>query len=503
MITLPMIPTNKRTYLFSLTIMSVLLIGGCGSEQGPVDTSSESSSSTQSSSEAAVKTITLDVANLALCELDGLIETDHAGFSGAGYANSDNATSAKIHWHIRTQQAQTVSLGFRYANGAETSRPAELLINDELAANFTFDSTSQWDTWNSEVFSIDLNQGTNLITLNANTDAGLPNIDALNLTGEPLFEGSCAITKINTNKSRYLVGEEIQMNAASFANGDINILSHQWYLSNGQTLSGASVSYSFNQPGDYTVELTTLDRFGQQFTSSKTLTVVEGLANVSVYIAGDSTVSNYTDTSSPNDQAGWGQKLPLHLSESAQVKNHAVGGRSARRFIDEGRLQAIWNEIQPGDYLLVQFGTNDGHRTATYTINGQTIPYYLDPATDFKYYLQQHIDGAKSRNVNLMFVTPPPRNSAYCTGGNGTGAHAQAMRELAAATGTPLLDLNSRVVTYLTAICPSPTPENFFFVRADGSVDGTHFQENGANIMSQMIVEELVNQGLPLGNYSL
>jgi lysophospholipase L1-like esterase len=136
-------------------------------------------------------------------------------------------------------------------------------------------------------------------------------------------------------------------------------------------------------------------------------------AAVNVYLAGDSIVSTYADTASPNDQAGWGQMLPAQYDSQVKVINHAVGGRTARRFIDEGRLNAIWSVARPGDYLLVQFGTNDGNRTATYTINGQTIPYYLEPSTDFKYYLSQYISGARGRNVNLVFVTPTPRNSAY------------------------------------------------------------------------------------------
>ncbi|MBL4826365.1 MAG: RICIN domain-containing protein, partial [Spongiibacteraceae bacterium] len=222
---------------------------------------------------------------------------------------------------------------------------------------------------------------------------------------------------------------------------------------------------------------------------------------VTVYIAGDSTVSTYADTSSPNDQAGWGQMLNEQYSSALSIQNHAIGGRTARRFIDEGRLAAIWNAIQPGDYLLVQFGTNDGHTTASYTWNGVTIPYYLDPNTDFKYYLGQYISGARERGVNLVFVTPPPRNSAYCTGGNGTGAHAQAMRELAAEEGIALSDLNQKTVSYLMAICPSPTPEDFFFVRADGTVDGTHFQENGARIMSDMVADGVDEAGLPLSHY--
>lgn len=226
--------------------------------------------------------------------------------------------------------------------------------------------------------------------------------------------------------------------------------------------------------------------------------VVAPAAPLTVYLAGDSTVSTYANTASPRDQAGWGQMFGALFTRTVTVDNRAIGGRTARRFIDEGRLDDIMKKLKKDDYLFVQFGTNDGHKTATYTINGKTIPYYLDPQTDFKTWLKRYIDAAQKRGAHLVFVTPPPRNSAYCTGGNGTGAHAQAMRELGAAEKVPVVDLNKRTVDYLKAICPAPRAEDFFFVRADGTVDGTHFQEHGAQKLAGFVAEELRALKLPI-----
>ena len=212
---------------------------------------------------------------------------------------------------------------------------------------------------------------------------------------------------------------------------------------------------------------------------------------VTLYLAGDSIVQSYAETASNRDQAGWGQMLGLHTGPELTVDNRAIGGRTARRFIDEGRLDEILGALLPGDYLLVQFGTNDGNRTATYVLGDETVPYFLDPASDFKSYLQLYIDGARERSATPVLVTPTPRNSAYCTGGNGTGAHAQAMRELGQAQGVSVVDLNALSVAYLKAICPAPTPEDFFLLRADGSVDGTHFQENGARILAGFVASSL------------
>lgn len=217
---------------------------------------------------------------------------------------------------------------------------------------------------------------------------------------------------------------------------------------------------------------------------------------VRVFLAGDSIMQTYADTPSDTDQAGWGQMLHEYFDPALSIENHGIGGRTARRFIDEGRLDELTSELAPGDYLLVQFGTNDGNRTATYEIDGQTIPYFLDPATDFKTYLERYVDAARERGASPVFVTPTPRNSAYCTGGNGTGGHATAMRELGQALAVPVVDLNARSVAYLRAICPAPAPEDFFLLRPDGTVDGTHFQENGARILAGFVADELTARGL-------
>jgi len=219
-----------------------------------------------------------------------------------------------------------------------------------------------------------------------------------------------------------------------------------------------------------------------------------------VFLAGDSIVQTYDDTASTTDQAGWGQMLGGYFNDLVTVDNRAIGGRTARRFIEEGHLDEIAENLQAGDYLLVQFGTNDGNETATYEIDGETIPYYTDPET-FKTYLQEYIQVAHDHSATPVLVSPTPRNSAYCTGGNGTGAYAEAMRELAEADGVALSDLNAKTVNYLMAICPAPTPEDFFAFRSDGTVDGTHFQENGARILAGFVAEGIAEADLPLAQY--
>jgi len=229
------------------------------------------------------------------------------------------------------------------------------------------------------------------------------------------------------------------------------------------------------------------------------------LPDVSVYLAGDSTVSEYTlDPANPKSWAGWGQMLGPHYAKHVTVVDAAVGGRTARRFIQEGSLDAILKKLRAGDYLLVQFGTNDSNPTATYSFMGTTYPYFADADTDFKTYLRQYIDGAKAKQAIAVLVTPPPRNSAYCNGGRSLANYGQAMIELAQASQIAVVDLGLKAHAYLSAICPKPSTgaqETFFKVNADGSIDGTHFQENGARLLAGFVADGIDEAKLGLAAY--
>lgn len=111
-----------------------------------------------------------------------------------------------------------------------------------------------------------------------------------------------------------------------------------------------------------------------------------------VYIAGDSTVQTYDPYWIP--QAGWGQMIPDFFSEEVTFKNQAIGGRSSKSFIVEGRLDEVLRKIQPGDYFLIQFGHND----ATISVPDR----YASPA-DYKNYLKTYVEGARQRGATRFW----------------------------------------------------------------------------------------------------
>ncbi len=96
-----------------------------------------------------------------------------------------------------------------------------------------------------------------------------------------------------------------------------------------------------------------------------------------IFVAGDSTAQTYRESAAP--QAGWGQMLGLFFNDGVTVENRAMAGRSLKSFYDDGRWDAILNDAQPGDYVIIQFGHNDGawNKPERY-ISLEDYPAFLD-----------------------------------------------------------------------------------------------------------------------------
>lgn len=78
-----------------------------------------------------------------------------------------------------------------------------------------------------------------------------------------------------------------------------------------------------------------------------------------LFIIGDSTAK--IDASDKSGKVGWAQVFGEYVnSNKITVDNQAKAGRSARTYLDEGRWNVVYDELRPGDYVLIQFGHNDG-----------------------------------------------------------------------------------------------------------------------------------------------
>lgn len=108
---------------------------------------------------------------------------------------------------------------------------------------------------------------------------------------------------------------------------------------------------------------------------------------VTIFMIGDSTMAN-KDISGDKQERGWGMMLANYFDDAVVVDNHAVNGKSSKSFIDEGRWDKVLEKIQPGDYVIIQFGHNDEKKDEK---------RHTDPGTTFDENLKRFVNEARSK----------------------------------------------------------------------------------------------------------
>lgn len=233
-----------------------------------------------------------------------------------------------------------------------------------------------------------------------------------------------------------------------------------------------------------------------------------------VFLVSDSTVQSYEKYFYP--QTGWGQMLrcffqgaekyreyPAEHCDYSQgrtyelpglvIENRAIGGRSARSFYEEGKLDQVLEVICPGDYMFVQFAHND----ATAIRPNR----YIAPE-DFPFFLQRYADACRRRGVQLVYVTPVTMRVLDENGRNIIcfNEYREQMIKLAQAQNIPLLDLGRRSTEYLNGIGSEESKSLYLWLEegeypdgayAGGVSDKCHLQEYGAKIYANMVAQML------------
>ncbi|KAH0591042.1 hypothetical protein H2248_001151 [Termitomyces sp. 'cryptogamus'] len=146
--------------------------------------------------------------------------------------------------------------------------------------------------------------------------------------------------------------------------------------------------------------------------------IISSIVGQTVYLAGDSTMAK---GGGGNGTDGWGQYLGQYLT--IPVVNRAVAGRSARSYTDEERFDSLTNEVQSGDYVIIEFGHNDGLSGAV--DNGRQDAFgdgYDTTATvteadgttqvihTFTYYLQNAITALQAKGAIPIVSSQTPDN---------------------------------------------------------------------------------------------
>jgi lysophospholipase L1-like esterase len=211
---------------------------------------------------------------------------------------------------------------------------------------------------------------------------------------------------------------------------------------------------------------------------------IEPASVPTIFLAGDSTV-----TDQPSEPAAsWGQMLPRFFKPEVAVANHAESGETLKSFLSELRLAKILSQIQPGDYLFIQFGHNDQKQQWPQT--------YVEAATTYRAYLRVLIAEARLRQAIPVLVTSVQRRTFDAHGKieNSHGDYPAAVRAVAEEENVPLIDLDRASTAFYEALGPTRAPLAF----NDGGRDATHHNNYGAYELAKCVAQGLRDARLPL-----
>jgi lysophospholipase L1-like esterase len=216
-----------------------------------------------------------------------------------------------------------------------------------------------------------------------------------------------------------------------------------------------------------------------------------------LYIIGDSTVRN-GDGSGKNGQWGWGTMIDIYFDTTKiNVQNHAIGGRSSRTFITDGRWDKILQTLQKGDYVIIQFGHNDGGALddtarARGTIKGigeDSVEIY-NPIRKMKevvhtygWYMRKYVNEAKAKGATAIVCSPIPRNE-WKDGKiiRNNDSYGLWSKQVAEETDTHFIDLNELIATEYEKMNPVKVKTLF-------PDDHTHTNKEGAILNAQKVIE--------------
>ncbi|NCI49702.1 rhamnogalacturonan acetylesterase [Sediminibacterium roseum] len=215
-----------------------------------------------------------------------------------------------------------------------------------------------------------------------------------------------------------------------------------------------------------------------------------------LYIIGDSTVKN-GDGTGANLQWGWGSLIAGYFDTTRiSIRNHAIGGRSSRTFITDGRWDAILKTLKSGDYVIMQFGHNDSGplddtARARGTIKGigsdsaetyNPIRKTNETVYSYGWYMRRYIRETKEKGAIPVICSPVPRanrkNDRIVRSDYAVWA-----RQLAEETGSCLIDLQDLVAAAYDKM-DSLRVNAYFPTKGDR----THTNKEGATFNAEQVV---------------
>jgi len=217
------------------------------------------------------------------------------------------------------------------------------------------------------------------------------------------------------------------------------------------------------------------------------------------YIIGDSTVKN-GDGKNTNLLQGWGSFIDEFFDTTKiSIENDAIGGRSSRTFITDGRWDKILTRLKKGDYVIMQFGHNDGGALDDTARARGTIKGISEDSTEiynpirkqkevvhtYGWYMRKYVNEAKARGAIPIVCSPIPRNDWKDEKVlRSNDSYTLWAKQVAEQTGAYFIDLNNTIADELEKI--GLDKSNSFFPQ-----EHTHTNKEGAVFNAKIVVNEI------------
>lgn len=217
-----------------------------------------------------------------------------------------------------------------------------------------------------------------------------------------------------------------------------------------------------------------------------------------IWIAGDSTVTNYRPTPSTRDdwalgtrRTGWGQLFEYYLQDSVIVDDYAHSGDYSVGWYNS-TFPSVLQKAQQGDYFFVQFGIND-------RADKNNCPKEV-----MNEYLSKMVDECRAKGVIPVLITPQICGSQYGekvgehekSTGSGNAGWFNQNKEVAKAKGALLIDLADISGDLWAIVGKTWVHQNYMLYNHSTNTqdDPQHMSYQGAKLVAQLVATEIYDQ---------
>lgn len=222
---------------------------------------------------------------------------------------------------------------------------------------------------------------------------------------------------------------------------------------------------------------------------------------------GDSTMADYDveKRSGENEMRGWGQMLPLFLTNGAESTNAAKNGRSSKSFYYE-YWETLRESLRPGDYVFIQFGHNDEKNGGLDSDENDRSQRGTAAWGQYQKYLKLYVEESRAKGAIPVLLTPVVRrlfdddnklsgqalhSLTEIVKNDSTMNYPLAMRALAQELSVPLVDMTALTEAMVLEYGAEKSKEVIY-----ARNDNTHLKAKGGILFARLAVTDLLSKGI-------